>query len=106
LSLALDLVESNLQTNEEIAGFYEYCEDDTCIFTRVIDFNQQLKNMSIIKIECKNKEFIFTCNEIVIETQKFNAIEQDLIEGKHRLIIDMDAHLDAIELDFTNGYVS
>lgn len=36
---------------------------------------------------------------------EFDIVEQDLIDGKHRLIVDMDAHLDAIELDFKNTYV-
>ena len=36
---------------------------------------------------------------------KFDSLQKDLVEGKHRLIIDLDAHFENIQLDFTNSYV-
>lgn len=40
-----------------------------------------------------------------VNAPDFDVVATDLYEGKHRLIVDMDAHLDAVELDFRNVYV-
>lgn len=52
--------------------------------------------MIILKVSCKNKDFKITCDDHDIKTPTINSIEKDLTEGKHRLIVDMDTHLDAI----------
>ncbi len=35
----------------------------------------------------------------------FNSLEGGLREGDYRFIVDMDAHLEEVELDFRNGYL-
>lgn len=52
--------------------------------------------MPVVKVTCSAKEFTFTNEDNKITTPEFKIVEKDLIEGRHRLIIDMDAHLDTI----------
>ena len=57
LSIALDLVESNLEGKQKICGFYEFLEDAECVMNRVIEQNQLLSKMKVIKVFAENNEF-------------------------------------------------
>lgn len=74
--------------------------------SRITENNQQLKNMHVVRVTCKNKKFQFINEDKSnVVVPDFDTVEQDLIDGKHRFIVDMDAHLDTIELDFRNTFV-
>jgi hypothetical protein len=50
LGVALDLIESNLQANEEIVGFYEFIENGDSSVNRIIDSNSSLKGMKNLRV--------------------------------------------------------
>lgn len=57
LSIAMDLIESNLSENQKICGFYEFVEESECLMNRIIEGNQQLTKMKLIKVTSKNSTF-------------------------------------------------
>lgn len=75
------------------------------VFSRILESNQSLKGMVLVRVSCVGKEFGFSWEDGKVQVPEFGVVEKDLVEGKHRLIIDMDAHLDTIEFDFRNLFV-
>lgn len=45
LSIALDIVESNLSEGQKLFGFYEYVEGSDEVMRRIIDSNQQMNKL-------------------------------------------------------------
>ena len=103
--MGLDLVQSNIEADEEIVGFYEFCDDGVVALTRVVENNQQLKGMILVKVTCVDKTFNLFSENSNINFPQFSVLDKDLVEGNHRFIIDLDAHLDDVSLDFRNTYV-
>jgi hypothetical protein len=50
LSLALDLVESNLPASERILGFYEFVEGNEFKVGSMVECNQAMKNMVSMRV--------------------------------------------------------
>lgn len=61
--------------------------------------------MILVKVYCVDKVIDLKSEDANIKFPSFDIVKKDLNNGSHRLIVDMDAHLDAIDLDFTNSYV-
>jgi hypothetical protein len=50
------------------------------------------------QIKTGSPKFTFDCPEL-------SSLEEGLCSGEYRFLVDMDAHLEEVELDFRNPYL-